>query len=117
MKSLIEYFLPGGAFTAVQTADNVAGLTAVVPDPGIVKSVVINVHTVIDATTTFDVLVNGADSGVDVTLPDETPDETGVEMLLPAILAVALGDALQLRSNGEQSAPTAADITWVIRRS
>ena len=115
MRTLNEYFLTGGAMSAIQTADNKSA-NAVVPDGGVVRSCIINVHTVIDADTTFDVLVNGTDSTIDCTLPDETVDETGYEMVLPTALAVAIGDSLILQSNGEQEGACLADITWVIRR-
>jgi hypothetical protein len=116
MRTLNDYFLAGGNFTAIETANNTATIAAVVPDAGKVQAVIINVHTLIDAATTFDVLKNGTDSTVDVTLPDATADETGVEMRLPTDLFVVAGDCLTLQSNGEQSAACAADITWVIRR-
>jgi hypothetical protein len=117
MRTLNDYFLYGGQFTAVQTIDNIADVVAVCPDAGKVLSVIINVHTVIGAPdVTFDVLKNGTDTTVDVTLPGATPDESGVEMVLPSDVFVEIGDALTLRSNGEQGAATVAEITWVIRR-
>jgi hypothetical protein len=116
MRTLNDYFLFGGSFTAIQTAGNTADEIAVVPDGGKVIGVAINVHTIIDAETTFDILVNGADSTADAVLPDATPDETGVVMEITGTALVNPGDALQLQSNGEQVAATTADITWIIRR-
>lgn len=115
MRTLNDYFLSGGNMTAIQTANNASGV-AVCPDAGTLYSVILNPHTIIDAATTFDVLKNGTDTTVDVTLPDATADETGVEMVLPSLVTVVIGDAISIQSNGEQVAATTADVTFVIRR-
>lgn len=104
--------------TAIHNANNQA-VPVVVPDTGRVFSVFINVHTVIstgNGDVTFDILKNNADTGVDVTLPDATADESGVEMVVPSEIHVEPGDALILQSNGEQVAATTAEIGWCIRR-
>lgn len=112
-----DYFMQAGTMTAIQTAGNLSPVV-VCPDAGRVIGIAINVHTVIDALTTFDVLVNGAElaTAVDATLPNGTADETGVIMDLDGVVEVDIGDALQLQSNGEQVAATSADVAWVIRR-
>lgn len=115
MRTLNDYFLAGGNMSAIESVNNVSA-HAVIPDPGRVLSCVMIPHTVIDAEVSFDVLKNDVDTGIDVTLPDETPDESGVEMVMPAPLLVEVGDSLRLRSNGEQTAGCLADLTWVIRR-
>ena len=115
MRTLNDYFLMGGNMTAIQTANN-ASPVVVVPDAGRIKAILMNVHTVIDANTTFDIMINGVDSGIDATLPNGTADESGVELYIGDGLDVALGDAINIQSNGEQSAATTADLTYVIRR-
>jgi len=74
------------------------------------------VHTVIDATTTFDIMKNGTDTTVDATLADATADESGVALAIGGEVLVAAGDAIHIKSNGEQAAATTADVSYVIRR-
>jgi len=121
---LTKYSLYGGNFTAVQTIDNTADVVAVVPDRGRVYSFIINVHTVIATAggvdQTFDILLNGTDTGVNVGFVDGLVDETGVEMIVlnqpTDEIHVEIGDALSIRSNGEQAGATTADGMWVIER-
>ena len=54
MRTLNDYFIMGGNMTAIQTADN-ASPVVVIPDEGKLKVIYMNVHTVIDAATTFDI--------------------------------------------------------------
>ena len=115
MRTLNDYFIMGGNMTAIQTADN-ASPVCVIPDRGELKEIYMNVHTVIDATTTFDIMKNGTDTTVDATLADATADETGVELSIASTIQLEAGDALNLKSNGEQSASTTADLTYIIRR-
>ena len=105
----------GGNMTAIQTADN-ASPVCVIPDGGKLKEIYMNVHTVIDATTTFDIMKNGTDTTVDATLADATADESGVALAIGGEVLVAAGDAIHIKSNGEQSASTTADVSYVIRR-
>ena len=105
----------GGNMTAIQTADN-ASPVVVIPDEGKLKVIYMNVHTVIDAATTFDIMKNGTDTTVDVTLANATADETGVELSIASTIQLEAGDAINLKSNGEQSASTTADLTYIIRR-
>lgn len=115
MRPLRDYFLRGGRMSAIQTDDNASEI-AVIADVGTLRSVIMNVHTLIDALTTFDVILNNVETGVDVTLPDATPAQAGVEMFLPSEVHVEIGDAIFIQSNGEQVAATTADLTFVIRR-
>ena len=105
----------GGNMTAIQTADN-ASPVCVIPDGGKLKEIYMNVHTVIDATTTFDIMKNGTDTTVDATLADATADESGVALAIGGEVLVAAGDAIHIKSNGEQAAATTADVSYVIRR-
>ena len=75
-----------------------------------------NVHTVIDATTTFDIMKNGTDTTVDATLADATADESGIALAIGGEVLVDAGDAIHIKSNGEQTAATTADVSYVIRR-
>ena len=115
MRTLNDYFIMGGNMTAIQTADNESPV-CVIPDRGILKAIWINCHTVIDAPTTFDIMKNGSDTGVDATLADATADETGVELSIASTIQLEAGDAINLKSNGEQSASTTADLSYIIRR-
>ena len=105
----------GGNMTAIQTADN-ASPVCVIPDGGKLKEIYMNVHTVIDANTTFDIMKNGTDTTVDATLANATADETGVALAIGGEVLLAAGDALHIKSNGEQTAATTADVSFVIRR-
>ena len=115
MRTLNDYFIMGGNMTAIQTADN-ASPVCVIPDGGKLKEIYMNVHTVIDATTTFDIMKNGTDTTVDATLADATADESGVALAIGGEILVEAGDAIHIKSNGEQSASTTADLSYVIRR-
>ena len=115
MRTLNDYFIMGGNMTAIQTSDN-ASPVCVIPDGGKLKEIFIKVHTVIDATTTFDIMKNGADTGIDATLADATADESGVALAIGGEVLVAAGDAIHIKSNGEQTASTTADVSYVIRR-
>ena len=115
MRTLNDYFIMGGNMTAIQTADN-ASPVVVIPDEGKLKVIYMNVHTVIDAETTFDIMKNGTDTTVDATLADATVDETGVALTLGGTVEVNAGDAINIQSNGEQSASTTADVSYIIRR-
>ena len=115
MRTLNDYFIMGGNMTAIQTADN-ASPVCVIPDKGKLKEIFMNVHTVIDATTTFDIMKNGADTGIDATLADATADESGVALAIGGEVLVEAGDAIHIKSNGEQTAATTADLSYVIRR-
>ena len=115
MRTLNDYFIMGGNMTAIQTADN-ASPVCVITDSGKLKEIYMNVHTVIDATTTFDIMKNGADTGVDATLADATADETGIALAIGGEVLVDAGDAIHIKSNGEQTAATTADLSYVIRR-
>jgi hypothetical protein len=114
MRDLRDYFLPAGTIT-ISTIGNPSNVV-VVPDPGTFVSVLINPHVVLDADTLFNVFVNAVDTTINVILLDLSADETGVELTLPARLAVGLGDAIHIESDGAQSAVTTADVTFVIRR-
>ena len=105
----------GGNMTAIQTADN-ASPVCVIPDGGKLKEIYMNVHTVIDANTTFDIMKNGTDTTVDATLANATADETGVALAIGGEVLLAAGAALHIKSNGEQTAATTADVSYVIRR-
>ena len=59
---------------------------------------------------------NGTDTTIDATLADATADETGVELSIASTIQLEAGDAINLKSNGEQSASTTADLTYIIRR-
>ena len=102
MRTLNDYFIMGGNMTAIQTADNESPV-CVIPDSGILKA-------------TFDIMKNGSDTAVDATLADATADETGVELSLGGTIQLEAGDALNLKSNGEQTASTTADVSYIIRR-
>ena len=115
MRTLNDYFIMGGNMTAIQTADN-ASPVCVIPDKGELKEIYMNVHTVIDANTTFDIMKNGTDTTVDATLANATADETGVALAIGGEVLLAAGDALHIKSNGEQTAATTADVSYVIRR-
>ena len=115
MRTLNDYFIMGGNMTAIQTADN-ASPVCVIPDGGKLKEIYMNVHTVIDATTTFDIMKNGTDTTVDATLADATVDETGIALAIGGEVLLDAGDALHIKSNGEQAAATTADVSYVIRR-
>ena len=115
MRTLNDYFIMGGNMTAIQTADN-ASPVCVIPDGGKLKEIYMNVHTVIDANTTFDIMKNGTDTTVDATLANATADETGVELSIASTIQLEAGDAINLKSNGEQSAATTADLSYIIRR-
>jgi hypothetical protein len=115
MRTLNDYFIMGGNMTAIQTADN-ASPVCVIPDRGKIKDIIMNVHTVIDADTTFDIMKNGADTGVDATLANATADESGVALSIGGEILVEEGDAIHIKSNGEQTAACTADISYVIRR-
>lgn len=117
MRTLNDYFLDGGSMSAIQTANNATSKVAVVPDKGELVAVVMNVHTLVDsAIVTFDVLINATDSAVDVSLPAATPDESGVVMNLPTRVDVVEGDAISIRSNGEQNTACLADVGYIVRR-
>ena len=115
MRTLNDYFIMGGNMTAIQTADN-ASPVCVIPDGGKLKEIYMNVHTVIDANTTFDIMKNGTDTTVDATLANATADETGVALAIGGEVLLAAGDALHIKSNGEQTAASSADVSYVIRR-
>jgi|TARA_R110001583_G_scaffold4360_4_gene25385 hypothetical protein len=115
MRTLNDYFLPGGIIATIHTVDT-ENTDTVIPDGGTLQAIYMHVHTLIDATTTFDIYKNGSDSGVDATLADATPDESGVALSLGGSVEYAAGDAIKLRSNGEQSGATTVDVTYVIRR-
>jgi|TARA_R110001599_G_scaffold122271_1_gene294187 hypothetical protein len=115
MRTLNDYFIMGGNMTAIQTADN-ASPVCVIPDKGKLKEIYMNVHTVIDANTTFDIMKNGTDTTVDATLANATADETGIALALGGEVLLDEGDALHIKSNGEQTAATTADVSYVIRR-
>jgi len=118
VRTLNDYFLYGGTWAELKDNTDVSDTIAVVTDAGRVYSYIINVHTAIGGATptSFDILLNDADTGVDCVMPGGLADETGFEMVMPAEIHVEPGDALGIRSNGEQVANTAADGTWVIRR-
>ena len=59
---------------------------------------------------------NGTDTTVDATLADATVDETGVALTLGGTVELNAGDALNIQSNGEQTAATTADVSYIIRR-
>jgi len=119
---LSRYSIPAGLFSAIQTAGNLS-TAVVVPEDGQLVGAVLNAHTVICATpVTFDVLKNTADSNLDVQLPAAVVDERG-SFCRPlrdtgddSYLEVVAGDLIQLRSNGEQAAATAADGALIFRR-
>ena len=113
MRTLNEYFLSGGQMSDIGTAGNLS-TPAVVTDDGKIVAVGIHVHTLVDAATSFDIMVNEVDSGVDAILPDATPDESGIIMNVSDIEVVE-GDAITLQANGEPTAGI-AEVTWIIRR-
>lgn len=116
-RSWKEYTHPAGSLTAVQTADNQPTvIVGVAAEPGRVVSFHIDPSVAIDAETTFDILINDVDSGVDVTLPDASPANVATEMVVPNTVEVAIGDSIKLRSNGEQIAACTADLWVTIRR-
>ena len=47
---------------------------------------------------------------------DATADESGVALAIGGEVLVAAGDAIHIKSNGEQTAATTADVSYVIRR-
>lgn len=106
--------LVAGTIAAVQTADS-ASDSVVSPVFGRLYSVMINVDTTISADTTFDILKNGADSLLDVTLSQIAAD-TGEEMVVPGAVEVVPGDLISIRSNGEQGAATVGVVGFVFRQ-
>tara|TARA_R100001377_G_scaffold18266_1_gene9399 strand:- start:3548 stop:3904 length:357 start_codon:yes stop_codon:yes gene_type:complete len=116
MRTLNDYFIMGGNMTAIQTANNPSPVV-VIPDGGKLEEILLNPHTVIGGTAvTFDIMVNGADSGIDATLAASTVDETTASLTIGGDINLFAGDALNLLSNGEQAAATTADLTYIVRR-
>ena len=91
-RNLVEYPVSGLVFTAVQTAGN--SIMAVSPIKGRVKSVLINVDTVVDADLSWDILVNRVDSTTDVDLADEAVADAPHEMVVGATVSVEVGGAV-----------------------
>ena len=120
MRTLNDYFLMGGNIPAVQTADSLSDVKAVVPDGGRVVGFIMNgeaeIATSGDVAQSFDIMVNDADSGVNASVPEGAAADRGSVVLAESEVLVNVGDKLQARSNGEQVAACAADITWIIRR-
>lgn len=118
-RSLIEYFLFGGAMSDISSNTNLSPFT-VIPDAGVIRTVIVGVHTIIATAAgvnqTFDILVNDVDTLVDCGFADGLIDERGIACDMGGTVEVQEGDTVRLRSNGEQAAATIADLTWVISR-
>jgi hypothetical protein len=116
MRTLNDLCLPAGVMAAINTGsletDHVA-----VPDTGRLYSVFCHTEILIAAAHSFDIFVNDVDSGVDCDLPDATPADSGVEMVVPSEVHLEPGDQVYLQSNNEQTtADTICYFTFVIRR-
>lgn len=115
MRTLNDYFLKLRNISALQTNGSTSD-TVVIPDRGELVEVICKVHVAIDADLTLDIQKNGADTGVDITIPSGTADEAGVVARPGARVEFEVGDSLRLASNGEQTAAGDGDFTAVIRR-
>lgn len=85
-----------------------------VPHECELRAVAANFTVVTDAALTFDVLVNGADSGVDVLVPSGEGGADGDRYPLSAQLFLAAGDGIRLSSNNEQVAASEATFTAIL---
>ncbi len=122
VRDLREFYIAGGTIIGIEVLTALSR-TVVVPERCELLGVSMNVHTVIDATHTFDVLTGRSDTAsvagtaVDVVLPNATPDESGLFLPVDAKVFLEEGDGLVLRSNNEQvAATTDVDFTWHFRR-
>lgn len=112
MRTLNDYFIPAGNLDLGGSSDTSSIVTC--PDGGKVIGFSVNTTEAIDVAGTADILVNGADSGVDISFP-VTAVDTGILALPTATLFIADHDAVQLQSNDEPSTGI-VDCTLIIRR-
>lgn len=113
-QDLNKYYIHGGNIVDIAAGDT--SPISAVPIDGQIIGVAMNVGVAIDAETTFDILVSGADTGVDVILPAGVVIRKGLPLQFTAAgPAVNVGDGIRLRSNGEQAAAGDADFTWIVR--
>lgn len=112
MRTLNDYFIPAGNLDLGGAADTTD--IVVCPDGGRVIGFSVNTTEAIDVAGTADILVNGADSGVDIDFPITAVD-TGFVAYPDAELFIADHDSVQLVSNDEP-ATGIVDCTLIIRR-
>ena len=112
MSTLNDYFLPIGNVDLGGAADTSDIVTC--PNGGRVIGVAFNTTEAIDVAGTCDVLVDGADSGVDLDFAVTAVDTGGVARA-DADLFIADNSAVQLLSNDEP-ATGIVDCTLIIRR-
>jgi len=115
MRPLIDYFIEGSRQSDIGVDGNATDRVCV-PEAGRLIGVAITVFTAaVDVATTFDVVKNNADTGVDALLPI-TGENYGLVMDLDGEVDVAAGDVLYLQSNGETTTTPGAVFNFIIRR-
>jgi hypothetical protein len=115
MRPLIDYFIEGAHQNNIGAHGNATNILCV-PEAGQLIGVAINIYTAaVDVATTFDVVNNAVDTGVDALLPI-TAQNAGLVMDLDGEVDVAAGDLLHLASNGEMTTTPGAVFNFIIRR-
>ncbi len=91
-----------------------------VPFDGEIVGVVVHSTDDINADSTFDFSLNGADAGYDLTILDGAiaVDDTGVVVYWPQQQSVHQGDLIMLTSNASGHLPSTTDLyfTWLLKR-
>jgi len=114
MRTLNDIFLPMGGTMSLETAGQVCE-QVVIPEDGEIIAVIVNSNAAVSTVTTCDILLDGADSGVDLVIPAASAD-VGQECYTDAKCYVRRGQRLVYQSNGETTGTHAARFTTIIRR-
>ncbi|HIF12851.1 MAG TPA: hypothetical protein EYQ82_07600 [Dehalococcoidia bacterium] len=116
MRSMNDYFIDADSIATIQTVDFMSS-TSCIPAAGRIVGVACMVQeAATTVTTTFDVIKNGVDTGVDATLVGAVAANEGQLMLLTGEVTVAVADGISLRSNGETGNTPTLYLNWIIRR-